>query len=322
MKKIDILNIINANRILNQNNKTLSITRDKRFPNIKIDEEFWFPEIEELKKEFNILKKEIKDAQEESKKCQMIINKSKCNHEVRLKHFGIFGSHSNCIFCNKTIMADNCVNWEYSVNRNKHCVDFISKYQDDEDYDYIEEGYTKEEIYLLIEKILESKQDDEEIDLVQELKQLNLDKCTIIDEPFQMENYILILSGNNRCYVDEETYLYNKRKTNIALELLNYFSELVNTKIELIDSENHEINDINSKIKIQEYETIDELNQILKRQQEIPFKIIIDITELYDYSIQNNGINKKEITLNLEDLFPNSKIIKIKLLSNKKKKKY
>lgn len=98
MKKIEIINLIRANRIIDKNSKLLSITRDKRFPNIKIDIEYWFPDIEELKDEFEILKKEVLNVQEESIKCQEIINKGKCNHEVRLKHFGLFGSHSNCIF--------------------------------------------------------------------------------------------------------------------------------------------------------------------------------------------------------------------------------
>ena len=319
MKKIEIINLIRANRIIDKNSKLLSITRDKRFPNIKIDIEYWFPDIEELKGEFEILKKEVLDVQEESIKCQEIINKSKCNHEVRLKHFGLFGSHSNCIFCNKTIMGDNCVNWEYSVNRNNYCVDFIAKYQDDEDYDNICEGYTEEDIYLIIAKLLEDRDENEEIDLVQELKRLNLEKSIISEKKIEKEDYILIISGTNKQYLDNETYIQNKINLNIALEILNYFFNLLNTKIELIDCKKHQIENLSDKVKLVQYETIDNLEQILIRQQEIPFKIIIDITELYEYTFKNEKIIKKETKINLEELYPNSIIIRIKNLSNKRK---
>lgn len=318
MKKREILDLIKSNRIIKKNELLLSLTRNKNFQNIKLDEELWFPLIPELKEEFNILRKEVVETEKESNECQKIIAKSKCNHEVRLKHFGIFGSHSNCIFCNKTIMSDNCVNWEYSINRNRYCIDFIAKYQDEEDYEYVEEGYTKEQIYLLIEEILKTKNDYEEIDLVQELKKLNLNNSEVKEKPYQKENYILIISGTNKYYVNNDTYLYKKKKSNIAIELLKYFSKLLNTKIELIDSDKHNIDYQNSKIKIEQYDTIEDINKLLNQQQEIPFKIIIDISELYEYSIQNNSVEKKEVELNLEEMFPNSKVIKIKIFSNKK----
>lgn len=319
MKKIEIINLIRANRIIDKNSKLLSITRDKRFPNIKIDIEYWFPDIEELKGEFEILKKEVLDVQKESNECKQIIQKSKCNHEVRLKHFGLFGSHSNCIFCNKTIMGDNCVNWEYSVNRNNYCVDFIAKYQDDEDYDYVDYGYTKEEIYSIIENILKDKQDNEEIDLVQEIKKLNKDNCYISQKPIKKETYILILNGTNKYYLDKETYIQNNNRINIAIEVLKYLSNLLNTKVELIDNEKLEIENSNSNIRTMKYETYEELNKMLLEQQDIPFKIIIDITQLFDYNIENKEIKRKEIVLELEKIYPNSRIIRIGNLSNKRK---
>lgn len=319
MKKTEILALIQANRIIKRNNPLLSITRDKRFPNIKIDMEYWFPDIEQLKEEFKILQKEVLDVQKESNECKRIIQKCKCNHEVRLKHFGIFSSHSNCIFCNKTIMSDNCVNWEYSVNRNKYYIDFIAKYQDDEDYDYISDGYTEEDIYLIIEKMLEDRDENEDIDLVQELKRLNLEKSIISEKKLEREDYILIISGTNKQYIDNETYIQNKTNLKIALEILKYFSNLLNTKIELIDSKKHQIENLSDKIKLVQYETIDNLNQILIRQQEIPFKIIIDITELFEYTFENEKLIKKETEINLKELYPNSKIIRIKNLSNKRK---
>lgn len=315
MTKREIINLIKVNRTIRKNKSLLSITRDKNFNRIKIDKEYWFPKIEELSQEFKILESEVQDTLEETEKCLDLIKSSNCPHHIRLKHFGVFGSHSTCIFCDKTIMSDNCVNWEYSVNRNKYCVDLVAKYQDDEDYDYVKDGYTEEELYEIILEILKAKKDDEEVDLVQEFKKLNLNNSIITEKPIVKENYILIINGSNKQYIDEDSYIY-KKHSDLGMEFLTYFSSLLGTKIELLDSEkqNSELFQNRTNHFIQ-YNSIEELNQILKRQQSIPFKIIIDISELYDYQIEEDKITKKEINLELEKLFPQSKIIRIKNLS-------
>ena len=319
MTKKEIINIISANKVIKQNELLLSLTRNKNFNNIRLDKEYWFPQIEELTEEFKILEKEVQEALDESEECTKLIKSCNCPHHIRLKHYGVFGSHSTCVLCSESIVSDNCINWEYSVNRNKYCVDLIAKYQDDDDYGDIESGYTKEELYEIIIKILEQKDDDEEVDLVQEFKKINLKNCIITEKPIVKEKYILIINGTNKQFIDEESYIY-KKTLNLGIEFLKYFSALLGTKVELLDSEkqNDELFK-NYNNQFIQYKTLDELNDILSRQQNIPFEIIIDISEQYEYFIENDKINKKELDLNLEELFPNSKIIRIKNLSNKRK---
>jgi len=243
---------------------------------------------------------------------------------VNLKHYELFASYSKCIFCDKKIMGNNCINWEYSMNRNKYCIDFIAKYtSDDEDY-YIKDGYTNEQVYEIIKKILKDKKEDEEIDLVQEIKKLNLPNCHINEEKKVDENYILIIGGSNKQFIDNESYLY-KQGLKVGLHFLKYFSSLLNTKIELIDnSETLESKDFkesfpekNYNLKFTTYSTTSELEKILFTQKDIPFKIIIDLSELYEYKVTNNSISKEKVTLKLKELFPNSHIIRIDNLSKK-----
>ena len=49
----------------------------------------------------------------------------------------------------------------------------------------------------------------------------------------------------------------------------------------------------------------------------IPFKVIIDLTDLYDYQIDDYKFSSKPYDLNLEELFPHSQIIKVPKLSSK-----
>lgn len=324
MKKYEILKLIEANEIIKKNSALLSIAKHKSFNKFPIDKKYWFPNIEELKQEFDILGEEVQSALDETRNCIKYIQNSGCDHEVRLKYFGLFWDHSCCVLCGKTVASDGCVDWEYSINRNKYCVDLISKYQADEDYGHVSCGYTNEQVYEIIMNILKDKKDDEEIDLVQEFKKLNLQECEINEEKKITENYILIIGGSNKQFVDTESYLYKKR-LKIGLDFIKYFSGLLNTKVELVDnSETLESSDFkkmfpkdNCNLKFIHYNTIEELERILSRQKGIPFKIIIDLSELYEYKICDNAITKEALTLKLSEYFPNSHFIKIGNLSKR-----
>lgn len=317
MTKQLLLNLIEANEIINKNKNILSIINYQSIEEIK-NKKYWFPDIEELKDEFNILSKEIEESLTKITNAKNYIKNSNCNHEIRLEHYGLFGSHYKCIFCGKSIAGDNCVNWEYSNNRNKYSVSLVAKYQEDDDYGYISSGYTQEQCYELIIDLIKEKKDDEEIDLIKEFKKLNLSNCHINEEPKTRENYILIINGSNKQFIDQESYLY-KKGLPIGINFLKYFSDLLNTKVELLDNDlildpemkkNYSLNYI-------KYDTINELEKILAKQKEIPFKLIIDISELYVYQIENNEFSKQQYNLNLNKYFPQSNMIKIANLSRK-----
>ena len=321
MKKSEILKLIEANKTIKKNCALLSLTRDKMVKTLLIDKEYWFPNIDELKEEFDVLREEVQSSLDETANCKKYIQSMGCKHEVRLKYFGLFGGDSRCIFCDEIIAPNNCTSFEYSINRNKYCVDLVAKYQDYDDYDDVEDGYTDEGVYEIIINILKDKEDDEEIDLVQEFKKLNLKNCKINEEKKVTENYILIIGGSNKQFVDDESYLY-KKGLRVGIDFVKYFSSLLNTKVELIDnSETLESDDLkallkdNYNLKLTSYNTTEELEKILLKQRKIPFKIIIDLTELYEYKVSNDTITKESVVLKLDEYFPNSHIIRIGNLS-------
>ena len=325
MKKIEIMQLIEANTIITKNNDLLSITRDSRFNNMPINKKHWFPHIEELKDDFEILSKEVQSAMDETEKWKKHIQNSNCSHEIRLKYNDPFGHSSKCIFCGKVAMSNNWANWSYSINRNKYCVDLLAKYQPyDEEYSYIPDGYTKEQVYAIIMNILKNKKDDEEIDLVQEFKKLNLPNCAINEEKKVNENYILIISGSNKQFIDDTSYIH-KKGLKISFDFVQYFSSLLNTKVELIDnSETLESNSFrqyfpkeNRYLNFVNYDSVEELEKILLKQKEIPFKLIIDLSELYKYKISEKSISKEPVSLKLDVYFPQSHIIRIGNLSNR-----
>lgn len=317
MRKKEILNLIEHNQIIKRHNNLLSIIKDEYYKNRFLDKKYWFPDIEQLKEEFSILGKEISQSLEETIVSKKYIQSNCCHHEVRLEHYGLFCSNYECVFCGKNIVGDNCINWEYSTNRNKHCVSLVAKYQNDDDYGYISKGYTNEDIYEIIINILKDKEIEEEVDLIQEFKKLNLLNCTINEDKKVEENYILIISGSNQQYIDKESYIY-KKGLNIGVDFLKYFIGLLNTKVELIDNNVlKELEEQNKYIKCTKYETLEELEKIIINQKEIPFKIIIDISELFEYKINDNEILKLPYNLNLHEYFPNTHIIRITNLSTK-----
>lgn len=320
MKKIDILKVIEANLKIMNNSKLLSITKDRAFPWYSIKTEYWFPNIEELKEEFEILRKEVQSRLDETNECKKIIENSCCNHEVRLTHYHTFGGYYKCVFCDESISFDNCSSFEYSVNRNCNCANLTAKYQDSEDYEALTNGYTKKDIYEIIINILKDKDDNEEIDLVEEFKKLNLKECEIIQKKKVLENFILIISGTNQKYIDNISYITCKT-FNVGVDFVKYFSGILNTKIELIDDNDYLFKSAfpnhSSNLNFISYNTIEELEEQLQRQKHIPFKIIIDLSDLYNYDIIDSSIKKENVNLDLKELFPNAHIIKIKDLSKK-----
>ena len=327
MKKKDLLKLIEAKYKIINNEKLVEFTERSagNFRWYQKKEEDWFPKIDDLENEFNILKKEVKLALKETKEAKDVINNFECNHDVRLNYYELFSNTSKCIFCDEYIHGDNVSNWEYSKNRNKYCVILDDKIQFDSDGDdyIIDNGYTINQVLEIILDIIKDKNDEDDIDLIQEFKKLNLINCKINDQKKSKENFILIISGSNKHFIDDESYI-QKKGLDFGLEIVDYFYGLLNTKVKLIDNteflENkklQEISSYNDNIKFTNYDTIEELERILNQQQEVPFKLIIDLSELYNYKIDNNSIIKESYNINLNEIFPNSHVIKINNLSKK-----
>ena len=322
MKKKDIINLINAKSIIKKNYNLLKPikTSDGYLP-----EERWVPSVEKYKEQFDILKSEILDSINETKIAESVVDNIKCDHEVRLKHCGTFWSESECVFCGKSVSSDNLIDWFQSIYRNKHTVSFYDKHQRDEDgYYTAENGKTKDEVIDMILRILAKYNDNDEVDLVSEFSKLNISGMEINKEPRKEENYILIIGGTNLMYLDSNEGIYvRKNYKSSTIDFLNYFSQLLNTKIAIIENTDtlmrkEYIDDQkNNYLKFYNYNNLIELNNYISNLKSVPFKVIIDLTDLYEYQYNDNIFSSKPYDLNLEELFPHSQIIKVAKLSSK-----
>lgn len=322
MKKKDIVDLINAKEIIKKNSNLLKpIKTDDGY----LPEEEWVPNIEKYKEQLNILKNEISETIKESKQAQSVVDNIKCSHEVRLKHRETFGSQYECVICGKYASSDNHIDWFQSIYRNKHTISFYDKYQEDEDGYYIyENGKTKDEVIDMILRILAKYNDEDEIDLVNEFSKISIPEVEINLEPRKEENYILIIGGTNLKYIDPNKKIYARKDyKSSTLDFLNYFSQLLNTKIAIIENQNTLMeteyikHKKNNSLNFYKYNTIDELNNYISYLKLIPFKVIIDLTDLYDYQIDDYKFSSRPYDLNLKELFPHSQIIKVPKLSSK-----
>lgn len=321
MRKKEIIRLIDENNAIKAHRDLLSTIRGETYwSSFYYDEKYWFPDIPEFKEYFKVLKKELLEAKKETEEAVETIQKSECSHEVRLKHHSLFSSTNQCVLCGKNVSSDNLISFQESSYRNKHTVTFVDRYQEDDDGSYIvKTGKTKEEVYNMILKILKDHEDEEEIDLIEEFSKLNLQNVEINKEKRKQENYILIIGGTNIEHLDSESEIFvSKEKSSSSLDVFKYFLSLLNTKVavierkETIEQENFkDIEQNHSRVWIDQYTTFGYLKTALFQVRNVPFKLIIDLSEIYDYKIEDNKIIQTVHDLNLSERFPNSHIVKI-----------
>ena len=312
MKKREIIELINANRTIDNNDPVIANIEDRSYylPFRRTEGE-WFPNIPDLNQYFDILKTEIKESLEESDKAKEDIKRIQCDHQVRLEHYGFITSDYECVLCGHHVSSDNSISFKDSDNRNKHTVTFIDKYQiDDDDFGYtVKNGYTKEQVYTYILGILEKYNDEDEVDLVEEFSKLNIDNMTINKEKRKQEKYILIIAGTNKEYLNDSTYISNQYDLNVE-DYYNYFISMLNTKVGIIDN-SFKYDRSASKVEVKNYDTLESLSKSVDYFKDIKFDIVIDLTKLYQFEIINNEFKSNEYKLPLNELFPNSCIFSI-----------
>jgi hypothetical protein len=203
-----------------------------------------------------------------------------------------FGSISECVLCGQRINGDHLLNGTIynDANRNRYYASFLGTYEDEEDG--LVKGTNEDTIYKYINQILIGKDEDEEIDLVQEMKRANIEKCNIIDNPFKKEYYILIIGGSNRKMISNGNYITSPSQ-DISLHLAYYLKGLPNTNVEIIDNpETFKLDQYHkyfpygpsSSMKCVSYETIQELmKEVNNLSTFCPFNLIIDASNLNDY---------------------------------------
>lgn len=314
MKKKDIINLIKASNTLNKYKKLSEISKDG-----KLNEDKWFPDIPELNNEFEVLKKEVKKANKNVEKAKKLQEKSNCNHEVRIYSSSdnmTFWREYECVFCKERITSDNVSNWELDTSRNKHTVTLSNKYDDDGFIDD-DEGYTKEEIFKYILDILKNYNDDDEVDLVQEFSKLHLRNCKINMEEKNPDDFILVIGGANSFDINN---LYIEAPfSRESIEVFNYFSNLLKTKVKILGNKKlftsnlfrKSFDENNRFTSYTCYESLEDLENALNSLQKVPFKLVFDLSSLFDIEIKDDNLLKKDIYINLKKYFPNATIIKV-----------
>lgn len=318
MKKIEILKIMEANLRIDKTYKYLPWDK-KMLPN------WWFmdlsharivPRIEGLTNELNQLRKETKEIAKITEDAKELLAVSNCKHEIRLSKHNHFGTIHRCILCNKDLYDNPHSYWDPAEMQSTYCINYKHKHQDDSEEPYsIKDGHTKEELYEKIVKILKNKNDDEEIDLVEEFKKLNLKRAEYIDIKLKPETFIMIIGGTNKQFIGNGAYI-TKPSIDIVKDLYSYFAGQQDTKLLVIDNANviTSIDDF-SNIKKAAYSSIKELERILSEHKQ-DYKLIINISDLYEYSIEDEQIVQKKYELDLQKMYPNSRIIRINNFSN------
>lgn len=319
MTKKEILKIIEARQAIINNEALLDITKSSIFT---LEEDEWFryiQDIEELKDDFKILKKEVKEAIEVVNKSKIELDKfdkEKCDHSLRLHYSALFYNYSECIFCGKKINGDNCPNGNTiynDINRNKKCVTFNGGYFDDDGN--IKAEYTLNYVFKIVKEILKDKLDDEEINFIEEFKKLNIDTCKIDEREYEEQIYVLVIGGSNKQYLNDNQFITSKNNLD-SLYITNFLCNIPGVQVELF--ENRETynsqkfyeyfpNKKTDNSRFDTYETLDNLIDKIKEENNVPFNLIINMSSLFTY--ENNNISKYNLDLNT--LFPNSYIINI-----------
>ena len=329
MKKKDIVKVLKATKTIADLQKILSYTKEKVPFNtswqIK-DEKDWLPDIKGLEPQLEILKQEIKQAKKDNDKA--INDLKKCTHDVRIStyedvgicFFGDSESHK-CVLCNSDIAKPRQNNW-YEDTR---AVVIKNNKQFDGDYWYsYAKGMSQKEIMSIIFNILDKYEEDDEIDLIAEFANLNLKEKDIVTyDPLKSnKSLILIIGGSNTCVLEGSSkYYLTKELSDVSVQFLEHFSNILNTKIVLIDRKEtikKPIFDEYRKcdwIKLITYEYLDEVEKELGFLTNVRFKTIIDLSSFYKLNIFDNQINEEEYSLNLKEYFPDSDIIQMRDVS-------
>ena len=300
MKKNELEKIIKYRKILLERNNLLHCNFD----------DYNILKINELKKDFDILKLEIDKEKKKHDEAINFFNNYKCEHNIRICDF----NEDKCIICGSTMIRSslskyNCI--ELAHTKNKKIATFIG-------YEYLTQNgffneeytryYKESDIFKILENIIKKNSNDE-IDIVDEIEKLDFNKC-VINKPKNTKLVLMIIDSNYE-YINKYTYISNTNDINYK-EIINYFSNLYNVSIEVLTN-NNELSNIYKKdnIFITKYNTLNDLESLLKVYNYIPFDLIINMSSLVKLS--NNNI--ETFNLDLKKYFKNSRIINVKDLS-------
>ena len=311
MKREELKKIIEYKlfRMKSSGSRLINLTR--KFENheeVRIDESEWFPKIEELNSEFEILKKEVKDYLKTDYDSEEFFKSYKCSHPVRIDDidFRTNRKYQTCVLCGYNLFYK-----DYKHEKNNIAVFTGKEITDYYEGEYIIR-YTDYKILNILLGICNIST-TEEIDITKEIKKLKLDYCDIVRN--KNRKYILFVLGSNRFKIDD--YLYFSSDNNIYYKsLINKFRELFNVHITIIgrkeDLEEYKKED--DSIELLSYETIEELENLLTWDRD-KYDLVIDMSSLFNIKVEEGKIKPERYKINYGKFIPSAKIIKINDLS-------
>ena len=287
----------------------------EKFEEVKIDENDWFPNVEGLESEFEILKSEVKDFLKMEVDSEEYFRNYKCNHQIRMTNYDLrfMGKYEKCVLCERELYNTNC----------KHSKDdiamFISKEitgYDEDEICYITH-YTDYKILKILLSICEIST-EEDIDIVKELNKLKLDHCDIIRN--KNKHFILFIIGSNRERIDDYTY-YSSENGIYYKDLIKKFIELFNVHITIAGrKEDLKEYEEDKTLELLSYDSIDDLEKIIKIGVS-KYDLVIDMSSLFKVKVSGGNVKPERYKINYDKFLPNTKVIRINDLSKDNRSK-
>lgn len=283
---------------------------------LKFKTDIKMPDIPLIKDELEILKKEITDVVLKKEEAENFLkNECKCNHEVVISNVDT-GTHfdDTCVLCGKNYLGhDNNYSIHTIARKNKKYIVFEGKCIESEggflaDYRYVT-YHSLKEIREIITNIVNNNT-NEEIDIVEEIRNLNIDH-TIINEP-QNKTLILMIVGSNKFYVNDHNYISSNYFKDFG-NIIRYFNDMYNTVINVIGSDHilSRLGTIPNKLLKWECKDLSDISNALNYNKDIPYNLIINLSNFYTYEVVDNRIVPTKYNLDLEKKFTDIPIFDI-----------
>lgn len=287
---------------------------------LKFRTEIKMPNIKGIKEELEILKKEITDVVSKKEKAEIFLNNEcNCNHEVticdvetRLNHYA-----DTCVLCGQEFWSSTIHDSGYGIDtivrKSKKHIVFEGKSITGsglfgDDYEYIS-YHTIKEIRDIIRSIVENNTSDD-IDLVEEIKNLNLEHC-IINNP-KNKTLILMIVGSNKFFLDDYSYMSHNYFDDYE-KIIRYFKGMYNTVVNVLGSKESlkTLAQVPNSLLLDSYENLSQLETSLNYNKNIPYNLVINMSNLFKYEIKDNKIVTTNYKLNLDKSFKDTPILDI-----------
>jgi len=291
MKKKEILEIIKNKKTI-ENSILLPLYHDcNRCSDQKL--------FNKLIETYDDLKKQYQEDIKAKREYKEFQNSHVCNHQIRYLEFEdepdglVAEAFYQCIFCGHLIPRYKSQATWFQKRYYNNCI-------------FIDEGYYK--IFDFLIELLNSKDDNEEINFIEEFKNLNLDSCSFtINDYKNPEIYIMVISNTleNRKRISKNELIFLERLDKIkGIEILFFLSG--NNKYYLSSDLLRSNNVFFQTNKLHLFDV----------EENLPLKMIINLNP--NLIIRDETIYKKAITISeeLKKMFPTSQIINLTELTS------